>query len=83
MFGALWRTVHPLRTLSGAHAHSLVQRALRIALNAVITAHRLVRLLGLDLNSFRRAICGASTLPGGRHPRSKSEKKTKKNAVTV
>jgi len=63
--------------LGGAHAHSFAQRALHIARNAVSAAHRLVQLLCLNDHYFRRAICGASTLPGGRHPHSKSEKKKK------
>ena len=67
----VWRplcTVHPLRTMSGAHAHGLVQRVPHIDLNAVSVVHRLVQLLGLDLHSFRRAMCGPATLMGDRHP---------------
>jgi hypothetical protein len=50
-----------------AHAHSLAHRAPHIARNAVSAVHRLAQLLGLDLHSFRRAMCGPPTLPGDRH----------------
>ena len=44
---------------------------------AVIAAHQLVQLRCLHLHFFRRAICEASTLPGGRHPsRLHAKKKT-------
>ena len=41
----------------------------RVAVELVVgVLYRLVQLLGLDLHSFRRAMCGPATLMGDRHP---------------
>jgi hypothetical protein len=69
--------------MSGAHAHSLAHRAPHIARNAVSAVHRLVQLLGIDLHSFRRAMCGPATLPGDHHlPACMQKTKQKKTAYT-